>query len=272
MNPATILIVDDEPAVRSFLRDVLVEEHRRVVSVESAEEALKGIGAEEFDLVLLDLRLKGAGGMVVLDELHARWPDTAVIVLTAHATMETAIEALRRGAHDYLFKPCTVVELRESARSALRERQRKLRQRELLAELRRSLGDSLEQLDGLDVGQLPLRPFSADIPWEDGRFQRHADLIVDLTRHRITLGGHLLELSPTEFDLLAYMVTEAPRVVSPRELVRAVQGYDCAPEEARDIARSHIYNIRQKIKDLTDGRDVVRTVRGVGYTLWTLTG
>ncbi|MBU0702680.1 MAG: helix-turn-helix domain-containing protein, partial [Chloroflexi bacterium] len=72
---------------------------------------------------------------------------------------------------------------------------------------------------------------------------------------------------PTEFDLLAYLVSEAPRVVSPQELVREVQGYESEPWEARDTVRYHIYRIRQKMKVGTESKSVIRTVRGVGYTI-----
>jgi DNA-binding response OmpR family regulator len=99
------------------------------------------------------------------------------------------------------------------------------------------------------------------------RFLQQGGLIVDFLRHVITLDGHLLELSPTEFDLLAYLVSEVPRVVSAQELVREVQGYESEPWEASETARYHIYRLRQKIKDATGYTNVIRTVRGIGYTI-----
>jgi DNA-binding response OmpR family regulator len=86
-------------------------------------------------------------------------------------------------------------------------------------------------------------------------------------RHVITLNGHLLELSPTEFDLLAYLISEAPRVVSAQELVREVQGHESEPWEARDIVRYHVYRIRRKMKAAAGRTDALCTVRGVGYTI-----
>jgi DNA-binding response OmpR family regulator len=267
VETARILVVDDEPAVRAFLRDVLDDPARQVVTAESVEDALERIAAEEFDLVLLDLKLRGRSGMAVLAEVGERWPDTAVIVLTGHASLETAIEALRRGAHDYLFKPCKTMELRQSVREALRRRQEKLEQREFLTTLRRSLGVGLEQLRALDGGRPARAPSAAEPDGRDGRFLRQGGLIVDLARHAIMLDGCQLELTPTEFELLAYLASEAPRVVPPQELVQAVQGYECARDEASDIARVHVYHIRQKVEAATGRRDVIRTVRGVGYGL-----
>jgi DNA-binding response OmpR family regulator len=205
--------------------------------------------------------------MAVLDELRRRWPDTAVIVLTAHASLETAVEALRHGADDYLFKPSGVIELRESVRTALRGRQRRLEQRELLTRLRRTFSDHLERFDAIGIGKAARVPAPTETDRHAERFVQQGGLIVDLARHRITLDGHLLELSPTEFDVLAYLAGEAPRVVTAQELIRAVQGYECLPAEAGEIARSHIYNIRRKMEATAGRRDVIRTVRGTGYAL-----
>ncbi len=76
----------------------------------------------------------------------------------------------------------------------------------------------------------------------------------------------LLELSPTEFDLLAYLVSEAPRVVPPQELIREVQGYASDAQEAAEIIRSHVYHIRRKMQTAA-GRSVIATSRGVGYSV-----
>jgi DNA-binding response OmpR family regulator len=267
METVKILIVDDEPVVRSFLCDALADQGRQVVTAESGEDALAHLAADEFDLVLLDLKMQELSGMAVLDELRRRWPDTAVIVLTAHASLETAVEALRHGADDYLFKPSGVVELRESVRTALRGRRRRLVQRDLLTRLRRTFSDHLERLDAIGIGDSSYAPAAAETDRHAGRFVQRGGLIVDLARHRITLDGHMLELSPTEFDVLAYLAGEAPRVITARELVRAVQGYECLPAEARRLVRSHIYNIRRKMAATAGRKDVIRTVRGTGYAL-----
>jgi DNA-binding response OmpR family regulator len=177
------------------------------------------------------------------------------------------------GAHDYLFKPCKTVQLRQSIQSGLRKRQRNLKQRQTLQQLEQHLTHQLESIRATmgepenikPVPPLNLPPSAPET--EEDRFLQRGSLIIDLTRHLITLAGHLLELSPTEFDLLAYLISEAPRVISPQELVREVQGYESEVWEARDTVRQHIYNIRQKIKENAGRLDVIRTVRGVGYTV-----
>jgi len=266
MDTAKILVVDDEESVRFFLEEVLSRDGHQVTAVESGEAALERIAGEQFDLALLDLRMKGVDGIEVLAAFRQRSPDTAVIVLTAHGSLETAVEALRQGAHDYLFKPCKTAELRESVRTGLRKRQREVRQRELLDLLERSLSGHLEEIRAAAGQPAVPPPVAAESAEEEGRFLRYGGLIADLMRHVITLDGHLLELSSTEFGLLAYLIGEAPRVVSPQELVREVQEYESNSWEASDAIRSHIYHIRQKME--AAGRsDVIRTVRGVGYAV-----
>ena len=279
MSGAKILVMDDELSIRLFLEETLVREGHQVVTAESGEAALELIENQTFDLALLDLNLTGIGGMEVLAVLREQWPDTVVIILTAQATLETAVEALRQGAHDYLFKPCKTVQLRESIRKGLLKRQRSLQQRGLLHQLEQHLASSLENLRATmtepPAESLPtitkdaLESLSAftEPPEEEGRFLQRGELIVDLSRHVITLNGHLLELSPTEFDLLAYLISEAPKVISAQELVREVQGYASEVWEARDTVRQHVYNIRKKVKDAGANTDVIRTVRGIGYTI-----
>lgn len=274
-----ILVVDDEESIRFFLKELLERDGYTVVVVDSGELALKYIEREEFDLALIDLKMRGISGTDVLRVLHTQAPDTVVIMLTGHGSLESAVEALRQGAHDYLFKPCKTIELRESIRVGLLNRRQKKKQRELLWELEQHLSSTLDGVRATiqEVGTLPSAPTprvtaqapaSLDQqPTEQKRFLQYGNLIVDLTRHVITMNAGLLELSPTEFDVLAYLISEAPRVISPQELLREAQGYAAEVWEARDIVRYHIYRIRQKVKEATGRTDVIQTVRGVGYTV-----
>ncbi|MBN1485087.1 MAG: response regulator transcription factor [Chloroflexia bacterium] len=257
-----ILVVDDEPGIRFFLEEVLTRDGHRVTAVESGEAALEQIERQTFDLALLDLKMKGIGGIKVLAVIREKSPETAVIVLTAHASLESAVEALRHGAHDYLFKPCKTMQIRESVRTGLLRGRKEQERQRLLAELQQHLSDEQD----LPRQDQPV-PSVAIPPEGQERFLRQGGLIVDLMRHVATLDGQLLEFSPTEFDLLAYMVSEAPRVISPQELVREVQGYESEPWEARDTIRYHIYRLRRKIKKAAGRSDLIRNVRGVGYTV-----
>lgn len=235
MAAPTILVVEDEPSVLQPLQDILQRAGYAVTAVESGEAALGEIAQKKFDLALIDIKLKGISGMEVLAALRERSPNTVAIILTAHATLDTAVEALRQGAHDYLFKPCRTEELLKSLRSGLLKRQ----------------AQSPEQAEW--------KP--APIP------ARRLGLEVDLDRHLIALDGQVLSLSPTEFNLLAYLVQEAPRVVPAQELVEKVLGYSLEPWEARELIRFHIHRLRAKVRDTAGRADLIRTVRGVGYTL-----
>ncbi len=282
---AKILVVDDEANIRFFLEEMLARDGHAVSVVESGEKALGLIQQQEFDLALVDLKLDDISGTDVLRALRQKSQDTVVIMLTGHGSLETAVEALRQGAHDYLFKPCKTVEIRESIRQGLLKRQQALRQRQVLQQLEQHLAQSLQNVRATIGGQAeadiaappPEMPRLADAlsaPADtsdeaEARFLKHGPLLVDFMRHVITLDGNLLELSPTEFDLLAYLVSEAPRVISPQELIREVQGYEAEAWDASDTVRYHVYRLRQKIQTASDrsGTDVIKTVRGIGYTV-----
>ncbi len=267
VSAAKILVVDDEAGVRFYLQETLEDEGYDVTAVESGEQALDLIETESFQLALLDLKLKGMSGMDVLKSLAESAPDTAIIILTAHASVDTSVEALRWGAHDYLFKPFKNEELLESVRTGLLKRERALRQRDLLAQLEHSLTRNLEEIRAEVLRQGGTADAeTGESATSNGKSTRDR-LIVDPIRHEITLGNEALDFSPTEFEFLEYLVNEAPRVLSAQEMVRAVQGYETEPWEARDMVRYHIYRIRQKIEATTGHTDVIQTVRGVGYTI-----
>jgi len=101
----SILIVDDDEAVRRSFTRVLGGAHCRTASAVDGEEALRALARERFDVVLLDLRMPGAGGIAVLKSIKARWPESEVVVVTGYPSVETAKEAVRLGACDYLAKP-----------------------------------------------------------------------------------------------------------------------------------------------------------------------
>lgn len=247
----TILIVDDEQAVRHFFERALHRVGHRIVTAASGQAALQATAAQEFDLVLLDLRLKDMSGIEVLEQLRQQWPATRVIIITAHGSLETAIKALRQGAHDYLLKPCSVDDLRTSVQSGLAKRQQDLERAALSRPTGTAPADS--KRDAL-------------LGHDRQRFIQQRGLIIDSIRHVATLDDALLDLSPVEFSILAHLANEAPRVISPEEIARLVQGHDRFPVEVRDTIRSHIYHIRTKIKAVT-GRDIIRTVRGIGYAI-----
>ena len=203
----------------------------------------------------------------MLTSLRQQSLDTTIIVLTAYASLDTAVEALRQGAHDYLFKPCEPDQLRASVRSGLVKRQRGLRQQEVLARLEQALNNDLTDMLTTAFERAIAPPPTPELAERRERLLQRGRLVVDFARHVITLDGHLLELSPTEFGLLSHLLGEAPRVVPLQELAREVLEYESELWEVRDIVRSHVYRIRQKVKAVAEDTDIICTVRGVGYTV-----
>jgi DNA-binding NtrC family response regulator len=114
-----ILIVDDEAFIRENLERILAEDGYRPFSTDSGEAALRRIGEEEVDLVLLDLNLAGKSGLEVLRALREVDPEVLVIIITGYGTVESAVEALKLGAYDYIKKPFKADAIRLIVRLAL---------------------------------------------------------------------------------------------------------------------------------------------------------
>jgi DNA-binding NtrC family response regulator len=119
---ARILIVDDEAIIQEVLGDILGREGHHLTTVADAESGLVALDEGEFDLVILDLMLPGMSGLEALGEIHRRDPDQVIIMLTAYSSVETAVQAMRQGAHDYLAKPFKNEDVLRAVRHGLRQR------------------------------------------------------------------------------------------------------------------------------------------------------
>jgi DNA-binding NtrC family response regulator len=147
---AAVLVVDDEPGMRHFLERTLAPRVGHVACAESAEEADALVQRHRFDLVILDIALPGKSGLQWLRELRASGIGSDVVLITAFADLETAIEALRAGASDYILKPFRVTQILNALRLSL-DRARLQRENWLL---RRALWQRTPPADGL-VGRSP---------------------------------------------------------------------------------------------------------------------
>jgi DNA-binding response OmpR family regulator len=228
------LVVDDEERVRFFIEETLRRAGYIVVTASSGEEALDRLRETPFDLVMLDLKLGGrVDGLRVLEAVKWRWPQTVVVILTAHGSLESAMAAIREGVDGYLLKPVEPYEVRQAVQEALDRRKRLAQSREV---------DEEEHV-------LQRGPFS-----------------VDLKKHLATMDGQLLELTPSEFKLLVHLMQNAHRVITPRELVRVVQEYECEYQrEAQDIIKWYIHRLRRKVEPDPSRPRYILNVRGVGY-------
>ncbi|MEX2209111.1 MAG: sigma-54 dependent transcriptional regulator [Myxococcota bacterium] len=119
---ARILIVDDETSMQEFLQILLQRDGHDTSACGSASEALVALSSDDWDLVISDVRMPGMSGLELLDQVRQLAPETTVILITAHGTTESAVEAMKHGAYDYLTKPCSVDEIRLVVGKALEKR------------------------------------------------------------------------------------------------------------------------------------------------------
>jgi DNA-binding response OmpR family regulator len=227
------LVVDDEERVRYVLEETLRRVGHVVVTASSGEKALDLLRDTSFDVAVVDLKLGGhVDGLRVLEALRWRWPGTAVVILTAHGSLESALAAIREGVDAYLLKPSKPAEVRQAVQEAL-ERRKDLR----------------GQAEGTE-----------------GHVIRCGGFSVDLEQHLATRDGQPLNLTPQELQLLAHLMQNAPRVVPPLELVQAVRECELEdPYEARQIIKWYIHRLRRQVEPNPSTPRHILNVRGVGY-------
>jgi len=139
-GPATILVVDDEHLIRWSLEQQLRRDGYTVLLAETGAEALSKAQAENPDLILLDVRLPDADGLEILERLRAGDPESLVIMITAHGGVQSAVRAMKLGAHDYVIKPFDMEELTLTVRKALETRALRRDVARFQAELRHGSG------------------------------------------------------------------------------------------------------------------------------------
>jgi NtrC-family two-component system response regulator AlgB len=143
MTALPVLVIDDEKNIRATLSVCLEEAGCAVTAVASAEAALEALRHHPFELAFLDLRLGAVNGLDVLPKLLGQSPQLSVVVVTAYATFETAVEAIKRGATDYLPKPFTPAQIRHVVEQVVQHRATVLR----LADLEQQLQDAAPEAD-----------------------------------------------------------------------------------------------------------------------------
>ena len=219
-----ILVVDDEAAIRRLLRSSLPPQGFAVEEAASGGEALEQIARSAPDLVILDLGLPDMDGVEVIRKIRGAGSKLPILVLSSRGDERGKVEALELGADDYVTKPFGMAELVARIRTALRHRVQ-------------------------EEGGQPL--------------YRHRDLIVDLTRRRVTRGGVEIKLSPKEYDILRLLVLHAGKVLTHRMIMQEVWG------AAGDVQYLRIYvrQLRQKLEENPDRPELFLTETGVGYRL-----
>jgi len=219
----TIMVVDDEKRLVSLVESYLTQEGYRVVSANNGREALPIASREKPDLIILDLMMPEMDGYGFMRE-HHKEQDTPIILLTARVDDDERVIGLELGADDYITKP--------------------FRPRELVARVRavlRRAGKSEPQAKALQV----------------------ADICLDRDTREVTVAGRPVDLTPSEFDLLAALLASPGRVFSRLDLLDILQGIRYEGYE-RTID-THIKNLRAKIESDSRSPRYIETVYGVGY-------
>ena len=251
---AMILIVDDEKTARKSLADILRLEGYNVVAVDNGDAALSLLSEQEINLMLLDIRMPGMSGVEVMRKAAEISPSTQIIMLTAHGSMDSAIESLRYGAHDYLLKPSSPQEILSSVSGALARHADGQHKRLLLQQMETSL-QQLKDAEGLDQSS--------------NAGQRLVSLpngvMVDLARREMWRGTVRVTLTPTEGKLLKVLIENTGSVMTHRDLVFLVQGYETTDWEAPEVLRPLISRLRRKLSPFPNGEKWISNIRGTGY-------
>jgi two-component system OmpR family response regulator len=220
-----LLLVDDEENLRSMLEAALRHNGFDVDTAANGREAIAAVGAEQPDLILLDVMMPDLDGFEVCRRLRSDGVKTPVLFLTARDATEDKVRGLTLGGDDYLVKPFSLDELVARVNAVLR------------------------------------RTGAA----QDQAVLRIADLVMDDDAHRVTRGGREVALSPTEYNLLRFLLLNQGRVLSKAQILDHVWQYDFGGEGG--VVETYIGYLRRKL-DTTEPR-LIHTLRGVGYTLRT---
>jgi DNA-binding response OmpR family regulator len=262
LQGAKLLIVDDEKAMRVSLSEIFTLRGAQVTAAADGREAVELLNQHDFDLMLLDLKMPGMSGIQVLEVAQKVRPATVVVLLTAHATLDSAISAMRRGAFDYLLKPCEPRALIAGVERGLSKRAEFLRRQNLVGLMEQTV--SALKADKSATTSSATTPS----PLTDGVL-RAGELTIDSKKRLALLGDQPLTLSPTEYSVLAHFVRNHDRAIPCSELVRECLGYEATEQEARPVMRVHIHRLRQKIEANAEKPQKLVTVRAAGYMLVT---
>jgi two-component system OmpR family response regulator len=224
---ARLLVVDDEPNILELLSVSLRFAGFEVVTATNGVDALNTARTFCPDLMVLDVMMPGLDGFEVAKQLRSNGDQTPVVFLTAKDATEDRVQGLTIGGDDYVTKPFSLEEVVARIRAVLRRTQ------------------------------------SAAAPAQPVSRLTYADIVLDDDTHEVWKGDHEVELSPTEFNLLRYLMQNPHRVLSKRQILEHVWNYDFGGDG--NVVESYVSYLRKKVD--TGETRLLHTVRGVGYVL-----
>ena len=223
--PIRLLVVDDEPAIRRALRASLTELGFTIEEASRGEDAIQLVQTKTLDAVLLDINMPGMGGIKTLLKLRAMAPRLPILMLTVQDCEESKVEALERGADDYITKPFSMRECMARIRSAVR----------------RSQTPELPEDAPLTIGEIQVTP----------------------ARRTVTKAGQPIHLTRKEYEILYFLMLNAGRAVTYGKLLTAVWGTEFRHEV--DYVRTFVRQLRKKIEDDPSNPRYLLTDAYVGY-------
>ncbi|HSB65274.1 MAG TPA: response regulator transcription factor [Anaerolineales bacterium] len=260
----SILIIDDEPNLRRSLGLILQRAGYIITTASNAAEAIHLLQAGAYDLTFLDIKLPDQNGIQLLPRLRELYPDMPILILTAHATLDTAIEAVRLGARDYLLKPIDPETILSRVEEILKEAKPK-RRREITTQLQTLLSE-LQSINGKESAVSLVDKSSAVT--DPARYLKCGPLVLDRHLHSVQYNNSTTSLPPSTFDYLVTLVRHSPHPVTYEKLVQESQGYQhLSRAEAREISRWQMHEIRRLLEPDPRHPQLIITVRDLGYRL-----
>jgi len=223
MKKAHILVVDDESGVRELVSDVLELEGYSVTSAGDGLEALAQIRKQKFDLYILDINMPKIDGLVLLEKVRSSGDQTPALLLTARREKDDVHQGFRVGADDYVTKPFSIEEL------------------------------------ALRVGAILRRTSTT----QTTNILRCGPISIDIDQHLVKHQEEIIDLSPTEYNLLYFLIERKNKVIRKDALLNAIWGIDF--ENNSTVVETYISYLRKKLH--RDGFDGIKTVRGVGFQI-----
>ncbi|WP_217583980.1 response regulator transcription factor [Microbacterium sp. GbtcB4] len=270
-EPLVAVIIEDDPGVRSLLDEVFLAAGFRTVQAGSGPEGLAAVAAHHPIITTLDINLPGIDGFEVARRIR-QVSDTFIIMLSALADESDVVLGLTSGADEYLVKPFRPRELRARIEALLR-RNRSSAVPTGTPEVA-SAPSPQSAAPAPSVASIPALPMVAagDATVATWRGLVHRDLSLDLDTRLVLVAQRPVELTPTEFDLLAALLEAGRRVCSKADLALGLRGasgdaFDRVSEPDKRAIETHMANLRRKLGDSPTAPRYIETVRGVGYRL-----
>jgi DNA-binding response OmpR family regulator len=227
MKSSRILIVDDDPSIRKFIRSNLEARDYEVLQAADGESALNVLEKDQPDLIILDIMMPKMDGFEVCRRVR-EWSKIPILMLSARDVEIDKVRCLDCGADDYLTKPFSIKELLSRIMAVLISKK-------------------------ADAGESPLLKI------------QNGDLEIDISRHTVNLNGEPVDLTTCEYKILVYLALNAGRVVTPNQLLEKVWGEEYFGDFR--VLQVNVCRLRRKLKDDAKNPSFIQTKPGIGYTI-----